>query len=442
MRTEEMIIYGLTALFSLLVVWMYIRRGRKQSLQTMHKVEEARASGRHEPLSLYPYIDPDRCMGSGACVDACPEKDIIGMVDGRATVINASRCIGHGACFHACPVEAISLRVGTATRGVELPHVNPDYETNVKGIYIAGELGGMGLIRNSVEQGIQAVRSIAAGINSRTPGIADLVIVGAGPAGIAATLQAKKMGLDAVTLEQDSLGGTVFSFPRSKVVMTHPMELPLYGKMKLYDTSKQQLLDIWQDALQKNDIRIREHQKVERIRQEADKTFMVETNTGDCIACAHVILAIGRRGSPRKLGIPGESLEKVAYQLIEPELLTDKDIIVVGGGDSAVEAALLLMDANRVTMSYRKDAFARIKAGNERRIREAMDKQKLTVIFNSELIGISTDSVDLRVPDQEQLRTMRNDLVYIFAGGELPNAFLSATGIEITKRFGQIMKKH
>lgn len=442
MRTEEIIIYGLTALLSLLVVWLYIRRGRKLSLQTMQKVEEARASGRHEPLSLYPHIDPDRCMGSGACVDACPEKDIIGMVDGRATVINASSCIGHGACFHACPVEAITLRIGTATRGVELPHVNPDYETNVKGIYIAGELGGMGLIRNSVEQGIQAVRSVAAALKPRTPGVADLVIVGAGPAGIAASLQARKMGLDAVTLEQDSLGGTVFSFPRAKVVMTHPMELPLYGKMKLYDTSKQQLLDIWQDALQKNDIRIREHQKVERIRQEADKTFLVETNTGESIACTNVILAIGRRGSPRKLGIPGESLEKVAYRLIEPELLADKDIIVIGGGDSAVEAALLLMDANRVTLSYRKEAFARIKAGNERRIINAMDQGKLTVIFKSELISISTDTIDLRIPDEAQTRTMRNDLVYIFAGGELPNAFLSATGIEITKRFGQILKKH
>ncbi len=442
MRTEEIIIYGLTALLSLLVVWLYIRRGRKQSLQTMQKVEEARASGRHEPLSLYPHIDPDRCMGSGACVDACPEKDIIGMVDGRATVINASSCIGHGACFHACPVEAITLRIGTATRGVELPHVNPDYETNVKGIYIAGELGGMGLIRNSVEQGIQAVRSVAAALKPRTPGVADLVIVGAGPAGIAASLQARKMGLVAVTLEQDSLGGTVFSFPRAKVVMTHPMELPLYGKMKLYDTSKQQLLDIWQDALQKNDIRIREHQKVERIRQEADKTFLVETNTGESIACTNVILAIGRRGSPRKLGIPGESLEKVAYRLIEPELLADKDIIVIGGGDSAVEAALLLMDANRVTLSYRKEAFARIKAGNERRIINAMDQGKLTVIFKSELISISTDTIDLRIPDEAQTRTLRNDLVYIFAGGELPNAFLSATGIEITKRFGQILKKH
>jgi thioredoxin reductase/NAD-dependent dihydropyrimidine dehydrogenase PreA subunit len=442
MLTEEILIYGITALFCMLVVWMYIRRGRRVSEETMHKVEEARASGRHEPVSLHPFIDPDRCMGSGACVDACPEKDIIGMVDGRATVINASSCIGHGACFHACPVEAITLRIGTATRGVELPHVNQDYETNVKGIYIAGELGGMGLIRNSVEQGIQAVRSIAATMGTRMPGVTDLVIVGAGPAGIAAALQAKKMGLEAITLEQDSLGGTVFSFPRSKVVMTHPMELPLYGKLKLYDTSKQQLLDIWQDALQKNNIRIREHQKVDSIRKNDDHTFEVLTAAGEIIHCQHVILAIGRRGSPRKLGIPGESLEKVAYRLIEPERLSGMDIAVVGGGDSAVEAALLLMDANRVTLSYRKDAFARIKPGNELRIREAMDAKKLEVLFNSELTEITTDGIMLQIKGVPDPRTMRNDLVYIFAGGELPNAFLSAAGIEITKRFGQIVKKH
>ena len=156
-----------------------------------------------------------------------------GCVNGKATIINASRCIGHGACFHACPTEAITLRIGTEKRGVDLPHVNQNFETNVPGIYIAGELGGMGLIKNAVEQGRQAVENIVKTLNKHHHAEWDLIIVGAGPAGISGALTAKKHGLKFLILEQDTLGGTVFTFPRKKIVMTSPMDLPLYGKVKL-----------------------------------------------------------------------------------------------------------------------------------------------------------------------------------------------------------------
>jgi thioredoxin reductase/NAD-dependent dihydropyrimidine dehydrogenase PreA subunit len=444
MVSAEVLIYSGVGIFCLLIILIYVWKGKKESEKIREKVELAKEEGRFVPQSLHPYIDLDVCIGSGACVKACPEKDILGIMDSKATVINATSCVGHGACFHACPVEAISLRIGTEQRGVDLPHVNQNYETNVKGIYIAGELGGMGLIKNSAEQGKQAVENIAKSGKPQKEGILDLIIIGAGPAGIAGSLTAKKLGLDFLTLEQDSLGGTVFTFPRAKIVMTNPMELPLYGKVKLYDTSKDELLDLWMNALGKNDIQIREHCKVEKITFAENEVFKILTATGEEFLSNHVLIAIGRRGSPRKLNIPGENSKKVAYRLLEPENISGKKIMIVGGGDSAIESAMLLMEQNEVILSYRKDRFARIKPKNSEKINRAMTNQKLKVIFNSNLVKIDEAKVELKVQveDGETVQQIENDLVYIFAGGELPIKFLQNAGIEISKKFGKIVKSY
>lgn len=438
---EQITIYGSTFLVCGLIVYLYLRKVNKNSAVVEAKVKLAKEEGRFEPLSLHPYIDLNSCIGSGACISACPEKDILGIVDGKATVINATSCIGHGACFHACPVEAISLRIGTESRGVELPHVNQNYESNVKGIYIAGELGGMGLIKNSVEQGKQAVQNIIKSGNKKKGSNLDLVIVGAGPAGISASLTAKENGLNFVTLEQDSLGGTVFTFPRAKVVMTNPMDLPLHGKVKLYDTSKQELLNLWTTVLDNNDVQIQEHVKVESITLKSDEQFEVKTSKGVSYITSNVLIAIGRRGSPRKLNIPGENSSKVAYRLLDSEQIQGKKIIVVGGGDSAVESAMLLMNNNEVTLSYRKDKFARIKSKNQENIQKAINSNNIKVIFNSNLKEIKDDKVIL-IDGMQQEHILENDLVYIFAGGELPTKFLQNAGIEIKKRFGYIMKSY
>lgn len=437
---EQIAIYGSVILICGLVIFFYMRSLNKKSAIVEKKVEVAKIEGLFEPVSLHPYIDLNTCIGSAACVADCPEKDILGIVNGKATVINASNCVGHGACFHACPVEAISLRIGTEKRGVDLPHVNEQFETNIKGIYIAGELGGMGLIKNSVEQGQQAMDSIAAAKKPVKEGLLDVVIIGAGPAGISATLEAKKRGLSSVTLEQDSLGGTVFTFPRAKIVMTSPMDLPLYGKAKLYDTSKGELLDLWKKVINEQGIAIKEHTKVESILPQKDGTFKVTTNAGEEYIGNNVLLAIGRRGSPRKLGIPGEELPNVAYRLLEPENISGKKVIVVGGGDSAVESAMLLTEGNEVILSYRKEQFARIKPKNKEAVDASVASGALKVIFNSDLVSIAEDSVLLKVGEESQ--QIKNDLVYIFAGGELPTGFLQKAGVEITKRFGHIVKKH
>ncbi len=439
---EEVIIYGSAVLLCAVTVLIYFRRHKKKSKIIEKKVAVAKEEGLFEPVSLHPYVDLNKCIGSGACIKACPEKDILGILDGKATLINSSNCIGHGACFHSCPVEAISLRIGTESRGIDLPHVNENFETNIKGIYIAGELGGMGLIKNSVEQGQQAIDRMVKEKKPSKENIIDVVVVGAGPAGISATLAAKKHGLSSVTLEQDSLGGTVYTFPRSKIVMTAPMNLPLYGKVKLYDTSKDELLNLWEKVILQHNLTIHEQTKVESITLTQDETFKVVTNTGDEYICNNVLLAIGRRGTPRKLEVPGEESTKVAYRLLEPERITDKKVIVVGGGDSAIESAVLLKDTNEVILSYRKDKFSRLKPKNKEQIEACIDNNTINVMFNSNIVSINDKSVLMKTGTDDNVAEIENDLVYIFAGGELPTGFLKNIGIEITKRFGYILKKH
>lgn len=438
---ENIIVYGLVILAFGIIIGVYLFKLKRESHAVKAKIEEAKSAGLYEPVSLHPVVDTKSCIQSGACIVACPEKDILGIVNGHATTINASRCIGHGACFHACPTHAISLCIGTEQRGVDLPHVNQNFETNVPGIFIAGELGGMGLIRNAVEQGRQAIENLAKGIDKHLAADFDVVIVGAGPAGISASLAAKKLGLSALTLEQDSLGGTVFTFPRSKIVMTSAMELPLYGKLRLIETSKQQLLDLWLGVLSKYQIEVREQVKVESIRQESGR-FEVLTQSGEQFTARKVLLAIGRRGTPRKLGIPGEEGGKVAYRLLEPERIREQKIVVVGGGDSAIEAALLLCEQNEVLLSYRGSSFSRVKPANLQRIESAAEQAKLKLVFQSNLVRIDPATVSILTEGAELAEELENDRIFIFAGGELPTQFLEKTGIRISRKFGEAILKH
>jgi len=438
---ENIIAYGFVILLLASILGFYLWKNSKKSLEIQEKIEKAKEFGFHEPVSLHPVVNLDMCIGSGACITACPEKDILGIVNGRAYPINASRCVGHGACFDACPVHAISLCIGTEKRGVDLPHVSPEFETDIPGVFIAGELGGMGLIKNGVEQGKQAVDNIVKKIKRSSNADFDLVIVGAGPAGISASLAAKKHNLKFVTLEQDSFGGTVFNFPRNKIVMTSPMDLPLYGKVKFTEISKSELLQLWREVLDTNNISIQDQEKVEEISRHKD---YFEISTGKASYKSNtVLLAIGRRGSPRKLGVPGEEKEKVYYRLLEPELIHNLNILVVGGGDSAIETAMLLKDeANDVTISYRSDSFSRLKQKNLEKITIAMNDGEIKVLFNSNIIEIFDDKVVLEVTDSDRHLEIQNNLVYIFAGGELPTKFLEKIGIKITTKYGEAVLKH
>lgn len=436
---ENLFTYFLVAVLFFLVLFYYLKKQKRDSEIVDEKIKKAKELGIYEPVSLHPVVDVNSCIQSGACITACPEKDILGIRNGKAVTINASRCVGHSACFSACPVGAISLHIGTEKRGVDLPHVTPDFESNVEGIYIAGEMGGMGLIKNAVEQGKQAVNNLTKHIKNNVETDFDLIIVGSGPAGISASLQAKKNGLKFLTLEQDSLGGTVYSFPRAKIVMTSPMDLPLFGKLKLVETSKTELLEIWEKVLNTNKIEINLGEKVDEITKNNGIFNVVSSKSS--YSTKKVLLAIGRRGTPRKLEIPGEQKEKVAYRLLEPELIQNKKVVVVGGGDSAIESAILLAhEGNEVILSYRKDSFSRLKPQNFENITKAKENNSVKAILNSNLIEIMDDSVKIEIDGNPEI--IENDLVYVFAGGELPTQFLNKVGIKITTKYGEAILKN
>lgn len=414
--------------------WLIMRQARR-----LHATEQAsrraQTSGRAagEPVSLHPSIDPNRCVSIGACANACPEGDILGLVNGRAVLIEPQRCIGHGACAAACPVDAITLVFGTETRGVDIPHVRETFETNVEGIYIAGELGGMGLIRNAVTQGRQAAQNIARN-RARRSDTLDVVIVGAGPAGLSAALQAKKDGLRYVIIDQDDIGGTVLSYPRQKLVMTQPMEIPLYGRFSRREVLKEELLELWRDVVARTRLEVRTFERLEAVAR-PNGHFSVKTTKGE-YAARNILLAIGRRGTPRRLGVPGEDTAKVTYRLIEPEQYRNGSVLVVGGGDSAVEAALALSreEGTRVTLSYRGEAFGRVKPANADKIASAARSGDVDVRLKSEVAEIGPDRVMLK--DNGDRRELANDYVIVCAGGEMPTGLLRRLGVEIETKFG------
>jgi thioredoxin reductase/NAD-dependent dihydropyrimidine dehydrogenase PreA subunit len=427
------VLYGLPLLA---IAAIYGLRRRRTHVRSISVREEAVASGMIEPASLHPIIDPSLCLGCGACVKACPETshhDVLGLINGKAVLIGPAECIGHGACKTACPFDAITLVFGTERRGLDIPVLKPTFESNVPGIYVAGELGGMGLIKNALTQGQQALEAIAkAGV--RHPGALDVLIVGAGPAGLAASLAAKKMGLNYQTVEQDSLGGAVFQYPRGKLVMTAPVELPIVGKVQFRNTSKEELLKFWNQACNGNGLKIRYRERVESIENRGG-AFHVKTSTQQYVASA-VLLGIGRRGTPRKLGVPGEELPKVVYRLIDPEQYRGQEVIVVGGGDSALEAAASIAELGdtAVILSYRGEAFQRAKQKNRQRVDAASGDGRLKVLLNSQIREIRPSEVLLKQAGQEL--KVSNDAVIVSAGGILPNDFLRSIGIQVETKYG------
>lgn len=418
------------------ILAFYISRQRRIHKRSRRAHEETVSAGLTEPASLHPIIDPSRCLGCGACVTACPEQphhEVLGLIDGKAVLVGPTDCIGHGACKTACPFDAITLVLGTERRGVDIPVLKPNFESNVPGMYVAGELGGMGLIKNALTQGQQALEAIArAGVKRR--GSLDVLIVGAGPAGLAASLAAKKMGLSYQTLEQEALGGAVFQYPRGKLVMTAPVELPIVGKVQFRNTSKEELLRFWTRTCEGNGLQIRYKERVESIERK-DGAFHVRSSTQQYVASA-VLLAIGRRGTPRKLGVRGEELPKVVYRLIDPEQYRGQQVVVVGGGDSALEAAASIAELGdtSVTLSYRGEAFQRAKQRNRQRVEAASAGDRLKVLLNSQVEEIRPEEVVLKLPGRKL--EVRNDAIIVSAGGVLPNDFLRSIGIEVETKYG------
>ena len=398
------------------------------------ELSQAQDLGVTDPPTLYPRIEPSLCVGCAGCVDVCPEGDVLRVVDGRARLVNAAHCVGHGECKTACPTGAIELVFGTANRGVLLPLLGEDLQTSVQGIYVAGELGGFGLIRTAVTQGVQAVEHMSTGFcPKRDTGLVDVVIVGAGPAGIAAALACRERGLSHAILDQDGLGGSVHHYPRRKLVMTAPVKLPLIGAMDFHEVSKEELIAYWRDVVGKADLKLHAPTRVTAI-ESRDGGFRVTSDRGE-LRAQRVVLAMGRRGTPRKLGVPGEASEKVAYRLLEPEQFAAQCALVVGGGNSAVEAAISLAEAGaKTTLSYRGDHLARVAPANAKRL-DALRGPSLEIILQSEVCRIEKNRVLLRAGSAE--RWIANDYVFAMIGGDLPTQFLEKIGVATKTFFGE-----
>ncbi len=428
------------ALISLWLIFGAWRMWRERNAAS--RLDRASDAGSVEPPTLHPIINAEKCVGCGACTHACPEGDILGMINGKARLIEPSACIGHGACKAACPVGAIDLVFGSARRGVDIPVVSPNFESNIPGLYIAGELGGMGLVANAIEQGKQAIDAIARRTDIKKDAkkdgprddVYDVVIVGGGPAGISATLSAKQNGLTHLTLEQEQLGGTVAHYPRGKIVMTRSAHLPLYGRVRLKRVRKERLLALWNDVIAKTGIVIHQGVRVERITPAAG-AFEISTSSGTAVAKS-VLLATGRRGSPRKLGVPGEGLSKVVYRLDAPSQYRNQNVLVVGGGDSALETAIALSqrDVKSITLCHRGSVFDRAKPATRQRFEAAVRAGPINVLLQA---GVRTiEPTRVLIDRAGTTHAVPNDVVIVCAGGLLPTLLLDDIGVSVERKFG------
>jgi putative YpdA family bacillithiol system oxidoreductase len=380
-----------------------------------------------------PVINASLCIGCASCVHACPEAGTLEMHAGKAILAHPELCTGHAKCVDVCPTQALALSFGGILQTMRVPMVKENFETNIPGVFIVGELCGMGLIKTAVNEGKLVIDHLRSRVQPGQSGDSyDVAIIGAGPAGLSASLAALQQGMRYLTLEQGEIASTIRQYPRQKFLMAEPLEIPLYGNLYVGDGTKEALLAVWETIISNTGVRINTNERVQTV-QKNGTGFYIETGKAKYHA-RNVVLAMGKRGAPRKLGVPGEDLPKVAYRLIEAESYENKDILVVGGGDSAIEAALAVSRSgkNRVTLSYRGDSFVRARERNREFIAQARNSGALRVELNSNVMKIDTQQVILE--SSGKAIVLPNDYVFIAIGGESPEDFLRKTGIEIVEK--------
>jgi thioredoxin reductase/Pyruvate/2-oxoacid:ferredoxin oxidoreductase delta subunit len=384
--------------------------------------------------ALHAVVRADACAGCGTCVDACPEPGALRLAN-KVARVDLAACKGHGECVKACPVGAIFVTSGDAVQTVEVPDLTVHFESRqVPGLYVVGELGGRGLIKNAINEGRLAMEHVAANLprGPRDAATHDVIVVGAGPAGLSAGLEAHARGLRYALLEQGTLADTIARYPRHKVLFAEPVRVPLYGDLWVSDASKESLLSVWQTIIERTGLRVREGLRVDAVTREAGG-FVV--TAGERRFRAHrVVLAMGRRGTPRRLGVPGEDRDQVFYDIVEMEAFAGRRVLVVGGGDSAVESALGLAQqpGTTVTLSYRGSEFGRVKARNRAKLDAAIAARTLRVALGTEVREIRGDSVVLEAAGARE--SLANDDVVVRIGGEAPTPFLERCGVRMVRK--------
>jgi thioredoxin reductase/ferredoxin len=439
---ENLYLFVIGALLFLTVLLPFIRkeiRKKRMSRQLANRIipvsrlteeqigqiETQHPSGK----KMHPAINRSLCVGCGTCVLTCRRKGTLFVLNGKSTLVNPMACDGCGECEKACPMGAnMMIEYGKGMK-IRVPDIDENFESNVKGIYVIGSLAGAGLIKEAINQGRAVLNHIMKDVfPDKVP---QVLIIGSGPAGLSAFLSCRRFGLPSVCIEKDETANTIKNFPKKKIVMAEPADMPLFGPLWIGNTTREKLLEVWDKILRTTKAPITTGAKLESVRKDGDR-FVVSASGKDYV-CDKVVLALGTRGNPRRLDVPGESSPKVFYALTDATEFAGSRVAIVGAGDSAVEAALALLNQRcRITLVVRGDGFPKAKGRNRERIMAAIEQGHARAFFDSSVREIKPGSLVIATPKGD--REIENDHVFVMVGGVLPFSMLEAIGIRIVEK--------
>lgn len=395
------------------------------------------AAGAEKPADRVrlPQIDTNTCLGCYACVDVCP-YDVFTVERYVAKVERPEVCCGLTLCEQVCPNGSLVITDGEPIGN--RPQLDDDLQArSAPGVYLAGDVTGLPLIKNAIRQGSAAVKRIADTLPKKHDGDLDLVIVGAGPAGISAALEAKQLGLRYTIIEQGTVAQSIKSFPRGKLVFDQPLELPVTGKLWLAEATKEELLAKWTRVIREERIAVREGMRFETLVRERDVIVVrareLATEEQHDLRAARVLLAIGMRGSPRKLPVALSSAveSKVFYHLADAREFSGQRVMVVGLGDVAMECAVALAHQPdcTVTLVHRGAGFTRGKKRNIDEVKRLVDAGRIELMLKSEIFGVEQDHVVVATGDAHT--RVENDAVFVMIGSHAPSALLEKAGVAL-----------
>ncbi len=413
-------------------------------IASVHAVFEDRRVVQHEAeirqdssLALIHSINADRCIGCEGCIDVCPTK-VLALVHHKVQVVNFRDCVQCEQCAWACPTTALVMhREGTKPQTLTVPEIDPHFQTSVPGQYLIGEVAGKPLVKNAANLGRLVVEHMLRdGLQTTDPNpvVLDVVIVGSGPGGLSAGLASMHHGLRCVVLEKEhTIASTVSRYPKGKSFMSEPADARNVSFLPVFDARKEELLAAWKTLIAEVALPIRKGEAVEDVKRRDDGIFEIRTTVTTYLA-KRVILATGLRGKPRLLAVPGANLSKVHSVLEDPDEFVGQAVLVVGGGDSALEAAMSLSDVGAtVTLSYRSKAFKRAKIENQKRIQEYGDAGKVRILMSSNATSFDKASVTIKQSSGEE-ETIPNEQAFLLIGAEAPVAWLEKLGVRFVER--------